>query len=249
MPLENSLTAGLMSTSTGSDTAIVICNGPSLKAVPNKWLDKFPTFGSNRVFLKYNPDVLVTLDLKMVHNKILQEEMYEGMMKSNDVFVSPIVEEYMEKEGVGLPYHATVLKAWSNITGPDGQLAPAFSRDPLQMLVSGGTVTYGLLQFAFWQGFRRILLVGLNHTFRDSRGDHFDERYNKDVGIPYERENMANPGSGPGEWFWSEVNFVKKVDWFYSIARQLFEEHGGQLINCTPDTLCTVLEIDDWRNY
>ena len=249
MPQEISLPSGLTSKSAG-ETAVVICNGPSLASVPNKWLDKYPTFGANRVWLKYSPDVLLTLDLKMVHNKVLQEEMYEGMMESPEVFVSPIAEEYMEKS-VGLPYHAAVVKAWNNILDDEGNLQGSFSQDPLHMLVSGGSVTYGLLQFAYWKGFRKILMVGLNHTWKDPRGDHFDDRYNAEVGIPYHLEHVdpSTIGHGPDKWFWSEENFVNKVNMFYDVARQIFEREGGEIINCTPDTLCPVFQVDDWRNY
>ena len=244
MQLEPSLPTGLTSASTGETTAVVICNGPSLASVPNEWLDKYPTFGANRVWLKYSPDVLVTLDLKMVHNKILQDEMLEGMKGSKEVFLSPVAAQYLKN-----PKGVKVVKSWNNVIGDQGGLSPVFSSDPMELLVSGGTVTYGLLQFAYWKGFRRILLVGCNHTFRDSRGDHFDERYNKEVGIPYERENVENFGSGPGEWFWSETGFVEKVNMFYDVARQIFEKGGGEIINCTPDTKCPVFRIDDWRNY
>ena len=248
MQPEPSLPTGLTSASTGNETAIVICNGPSLASVPNEWLDKYPTFGSNRVWLKYSPDVLVTLDLKMVHNEALQKEMYDGMMNSEEVFASPVVEQHMDKS-VGLPDHASVVKAWNNVIDDQGELSPVFSSDPTELLVSGGTVTYGLLQFAYWKGFRRILLVGCNHTFRDPRGDHFDERYNTEVGIPYEKENVENVGSEPGKWFWSEEGFVEKVNMFYDVARQIYEKGGGSIINCTPDTKCPVFTIDDWRNY
>ena len=240
---------GLTSKSAGSDTAVVICNGPSLTSVSNEWLDRFPTFGSNRVWLKYSPDVLVTLDLKMVHNAILQQEMLVGFDGSDEVYVSRVSADLLTQER--LPDHAVVLKAWNNIMDEEGRLSPAFSNDPLEMLVSGGTVTYGLLQFAFWKGFRKILVVGCNHTFRDPRGDHFDDSYNAEVGIPYDRTDTdpSLAGSGPGEWFWNEDNFVAKVNMFYSVAQQAFANAGGEIINCTPDTKCPVFRVDDWRNY
>jgi len=90
MPQENSSIDSLTASSTGSDTAVVICNGPSLADVPNDWLSKFTTFGANRVFLKYSPDILTILDLKMVHNKLLQKEAQVGAAKSKEVFLSEV---------------------------------------------------------------------------------------------------------------------------------------------------------------
>ena len=38
-------------------TCLIIGNGPSLANVPNEFLERFFTFGSNRVYLKFTPDV------------------------------------------------------------------------------------------------------------------------------------------------------------------------------------------------
>jgi hypothetical protein len=220
MSPKNSSSDTLTATSSGSDVAVVICNGPSLASVPNEWLDKYPTFGANRIFLKYSPDVLTILDLKMVHNSKLQEEAREGAKGSKEVF--------------------------------QGNLTASFSANPPEsVLVSGGTVTYGMFQLAYWKGFRKILTVGLNHTFRDPRGDHFSSDYNREVSIPYDRENVVDGevASEPGKWFWSEEAFVAKTDFFYGVAKELFEREGGWIKNCTPDTKCTVFDVEDWRDY
>ena len=249
MAFEPSSVTGPTPSSTGSDTAVVICNGPSLSSVPNEWLDQFPTFGSNRVWLKYHPSVLATLDLKMVHNGILQQEMLVGFEGSDEIYVSGVVADRLGRDN--LPDNCHEFKAWNNIMNPDGSLQPAFSIDPLEMIVSGGTVTYGLLQLAFWTGFRKILVVGCNHTFRDIRGDHFDSKYNEEVGIPYDQDQTdpSAAASVPGEWFWNEENFVAKVNMFYGVAQKIYEDHDGEIINCTPDTKCPVFRVDDWRNY
>jgi hypothetical protein len=246
MSPKNSSSDTLTATSSGSDVAVVICNGPSLASVPNEWLDKYPTFGANRIFLKYSPDVLTILDLKMVHNSKLQEEAREGAKGSKEVFLSEVAAERM-----GVPDNATVLK-WFNMTDGEGNLTASFSANPPEsVLVSGGTVTYGMFQLAYWKGFRKILTVGLNHTFRDPRGDHFSSDYNREVSIPYDRENVVDGevASEPGKWFWSEEAFVAKTDFFYGVAKELFEREGGWIKNCTPDTKCDVFDVEDWRDY
>lgn len=249
MSPDKSLPIGLTSSSSGNDTAVIICNGPSLASVPNAWLDKYPTFGANRVFLKYNPDVLTTLDIKMVHNRQLADEMLGAFPLSKEVFLS--TDAYNRMGEPDLPDNVTILPKWANVIDDDGNLIGAFSSDPMETLVSGGTVTYGMFQLARWKGFSKLLVVGLNHTFRDPRGDHFDSTYNSDVQIPYERENVVAGefASEVGRWYWSEEGFRAKTDFFYGVANEIFRREGGQIINCTPDTTCDVFEIDDWRNY
>ncbi|MEK0326705.1 MAG: hypothetical protein QQN63_13485, partial [Nitrosopumilus sp.] len=128
MPLEPSSVTGPTPSSTGSDTAVVICNGPSLASVSNEWLDQFPTFGSNRVWLKYTPNVLATLDLKMVHNRRLQEEMLAGFAGVDEIFVSGVVADRLGRDN--LPDNCHEFKAWNNLIHEDGTLQPGFSINP-----------------------------------------------------------------------------------------------------------------------
>ncbi len=179
MSQEKPSPTGLTSSSAGNDTCVVICNGPSLASVPNEWLERFPTFGSNRVWLKYSPDVLCLLDIKMVHNKSLTQEALESFGRSKEVYLSR--DAYVRMGEPELGGNVTILASWANVTDDSGQLMGSFSTNPPELLVSGGTVTYGLLQLAYWKGFKKVLMVGLNHTFRDSRGDHFTDDYNREV--------------------------------------------------------------------
>ena len=120
------------------ETAVIIANGPSLKNVPNEWLDKYPTFGANRVFLKYNPTYLTLVDVKMVHTPGLREEALAAFTKSKEVFLSKDA-SFLFDTPLGDNVSVT---DWHNIYGEDNNLLPVFSIQPLTMLVSGGTVTY-----------------------------------------------------------------------------------------------------------
>jgi hypothetical protein len=205
------------------------------------------------VWLKYNPQHLTVVDVKMVHNAKLQKEMVVGAAGSKEVCLSVDAAKQLERHyPEGFPSNFEVLPWWNYYDENDHKrLLPIFAKGVGEPLVSGGTVTYGMLQLAWRKGFKNILIVGLNHTFRDARGDHFDARYNETVGIPYERENTdpQTTGRGAGKWFWSEENFVRKTNMFYEVARNFYEKYGGSIINCTPDTKCPVFEVDDWRNY
>lgn len=234
-------------------TAVIICNGPSLRSVPDSWLDKYYTFGSNRVWLRYAPKHLTTVDVKMVYTAPLATSMIAGAARSEKVTFSKdvaniLVPYYPDEE---IPDGFEVLPWFNYFEGETTKLLLVFAPEPGTPLVSGGTVTYGMMQLAWRMGFRRLLIVGMNHTFRDPRGDHMHPDYNKEVGIPYEKEHTdpAVVGYGAGNWFWSEENFVKKTNIFYDVARRFFEKNGGEIINCTPDTKCTIFPVRDWRNF
>ena len=48
-------------------TCLIVGNGPSLKDVPNTFLAKYPTFGSNRCYLKFLPDYYASVNPLVIH--------------------------------------------------------------------------------------------------------------------------------------------------------------------------------------
>lgn len=225
--------------------AVLIANGPSLQDVPNEWLDQFKTFGSNRVYLKYIPDQLAVVDMKMVHTPGLQQELLDVIPQTEVTYLSDDVAKYFHKDELG----AARVFTWKNITDGEGKLVGAFSNDPTQLLVSGGTVTYGLLQIALWQGYNKIVCVGLDHDFLGPRGDHFSKEYNRPVGIPYRMDPPDRWGAGHGNWYFSQAEFCEKTREFYKIANEIYKEMGGWIVNATPDTKLDVFDVVHWEDY
>jgi len=227
------------------EPCVVICNGPSLNSVYNNELDQFYTLGSNRLYLRYNPDLLGICDQVMVHSPELQIAALEAFELSEEVVLSAALKKFFYNDV--MPDNVF----WSNWANPkkDGELLGLFSVNPDEILVSGGTVTYGLLQLALAKGYNKILIVGMDHTFMGPEGDHFSEEYNEPVGIPYNEEVNARYGLGAGFWPFSERQFVDKTNTFFSIAKRVFEENDGWIRNCSSYTECEVFETDKWENY
>lgn len=122
------------------ETCVVIGNGPSLKHVPNMWLDKYLTFGSNKIYLKYRPTYYVcTNPLVLKQNKpvieLLDCEKFcrAGFIDSaNPLNISPVKK---------------------------------FSTRPHDWVYEGYTVTFVSLQLAYYFGFSTVLLVGVDHRY------------------------------------------------------------------------------------
>ena len=152
------------------ETALVIGNGPSLKQVPNAFLDSFPTLGSNRVYLKYEPTYYVAV------NPLVIEQNREDILKLDSAakFV---------REGSGL----------ENCYELHSMRAPMFSYDPTRYIYEGYTVTFVALQLAFFLGFQTVLLVGVDHrytytgepneqhTWQGDDPNYFDPSYFRDM--------------------------------------------------------------------
>ena len=146
-------------------TCVIIGNGPSLNHVPSMWLDKYVTFGSNRIYLKYSPTFYVCTNPLVIKQNIEDIKLLRSIKFIRDGF----------DIGIGLRINP-VRK---------------FSFNPHISIYEGYTVTFVSLQLAYYMGFTTILLVGVDHRYKyDGKpneekileGDdpnHFDANYFK----------------------------------------------------------------------
>jgi hypothetical protein len=146
------------------ETCIVVGNGPSLRNVPDEFLCTYPTFGTNRIYLRFTPDYYVAINPLVIDNN--RDEI--------DLLMCP----RFIRGGMGLGGYQLQRSS----------IAP-FSFEPLKWVHEGWTVTYVCLQLAYWMGFTTVLLVGVDHRYtfngkpnekRRMEGDdpnHFDPDY------------------------------------------------------------------------
>lgn len=149
------------------EECIVIGNGPSLKDVPNSYLETLPTFGSNRIYLKFLPTYFVC-----INPLVIQEYFTDivGLATGKFVREGSHIEDAFE-----LHSHDTAM----------------FSFNPDKWVYEGHTVTFVSLQLAFFMGFTTVYLVGVDHRYKFEgspneawymQGDdpnHFDPEYFK----------------------------------------------------------------------
>jgi hypothetical protein len=98
------------------------------------------------------------------------------------------------------------------------------------------------MQLAYHHGFERVGLVGVDHSYvfegnpdqlLTSEGDdpnHFHPDY-FGKGVRWQAPNLAE----------SETH--------YRLARQAFEENGGEIVNITPDSKLSVFRREDWKQW
>jgi hypothetical protein len=122
-------------------TCIVIGNGLSLREVPGEFLQKYPTFGANRIYLRFVPTYYVC-----INPLVIEQNRAEIEALRCDKFVRA----EMNLEGCQLKK----------------SIRAAFSFFPLTWINEGYTVTYVSLQLAYWMGFSVVLLVGVDHRYQ-----------------------------------------------------------------------------------
>jgi hypothetical protein len=177
--------------------------------------DEF-TFGMNRVYLLFAELGFTTSVLTCVNRHVI-EQYGDDFLRYHSVprFLS---------------WHGRDLKKQD----PEITLLPLgrirrFSHNPVRRIMwDGATVTCVSLQLAYWMGFQKVILVGVDHSFREqgaphqvivSQGDdanHFDPNY-----------------FGKGAR-WQLPDYVSS-EYAYALARKAFERDGRSVVDATVD--------------
>jgi hypothetical protein len=205
-----------------NETCIIIGNGPSLSDVPVDFLNKYSSFGSNRIYLlgEFTPTYYVCIN-PLVINQFLDE--------INAITCTKFIRSAMQKNIDG----ALGLKSLKDCI---------FSYSPDKGVQEGWTVTYVIMQLAFFMGFQRALLVGLDHRYLfdgppNSESDAFGPDY-----------NHFHPDYFTDGTKWNNPDLIRSEQ-YYKIANNVFAENDREIINLTPGTRLDVFrkeELERW---
>ena len=146
-------------------TAIVIGNGISLETVPKELLNKYISFGSNRIYqLPFQPTYFSSIDTKYLTT--CAGEMYDVAAKAEIAFLSGL---HLDKDIPDLQK----LYSLDNVR----LICDDTITFPGEFWFTGGTVTYVALKVAFFMGFETILIVGCDHEkeYGHFYGEHYDK--------------------------------------------------------------------------
>jgi hypothetical protein len=205
------------------ETAILICNGPSLHQVDFHLIRKYPIIGLNKIYLGITrfgitPRYYVAVD------RLVIEQSHQQIAMLPCVKFLPV--ELFGCAQLPPPPLCFLLKT-ENPT-------EHFYQDISAGVNQGSTVTYVALQIAFFMGFSKVIIVGMDHRYHFSgkphekkhfTGDdlnHFDPSYFRD-------QQWHNPD-------------LATIEQSYRVARWKFECAGRRIIDCTINGACDVFE-------
>ena len=211
------------------EVGLIIGNGPSLKDCPIELMEKYISFGANKIYRfppkvgGFCPNYYTVIDEHMIHN-ISRElnDLVKNGYKPDAMFIR-------RPYPIRGAYHINTI------------VAAGFSTNINKSVVMGGTVTYASLQIAWYMGIRTVLLVGVDHNYPTFEGApqgaifqaegpdfaHFDEEYFT------EGEFYAAPAlEGSLE--------------YYKMAKMVFSSEEDRIINLTPGTAEDVFEKGEY---
>lgn len=193
------------------DVCVIMGNGPSVRGFDLARLDGVDSFCLNRGYLLWNA---------------------AGRSPRYVVATNNLVIEQFSRELADIA--ATRFLPWDYaglFSDPDSLFVPlrwqrGFFKDIRRGLWVGGTVTFAAMQIAYHIGYRRVVLIGVDHAFtfegrpnekltaRDADPNHFDPNY-----------------FGPGtEWHAPDLA-LSEVS--YRMAKQAFERDGREIVDAT----------------
>jgi len=208
------------------EVCVIIGNGPSLNVTPLKELgNNYLTLGSNKIYrYPYTPNYYSVIDKEMLATCL------------------PLPKDFVPDE--------MFLRAEYGLDGNNPIypiVAAGFSLDINNFIVMGGTVTYALLQIAYFMGFQTVLLVGVDHHYpkTSNYGNHkfTADKYDPDHFKPSDGKPYFDEGKiyNPPELSGTTLS--------YGIASELFKKSGREIINLTPWTKLDVFPKDEFKNW
>lgn len=195
-------------------TCFIIGNGPSLNNMNLRLLRDQYTFGLNRIYLLFPKLGFSTSYFVSVNKLVLEQYAKEIQLLQMPKFISWYGREYLAYSSdiyyVRDPYDGTF----------------SFSKDPRSKIWEGSTVTYVALQLAYYMGFQKVILIGIDHNFQTKGKAH------KIVETKELDRNHFDPNYfGKGfRWQLPDLLTSEKA---YKIAKNIFEEDGREILDAT----------------
>ncbi len=202
-------------------SAIILCNGPSLNSVDLESLHRIFTFGLNKINLLFDRSAFRPAAIISTNQLVIQQNAEFFNITDIPLFIDFAARRF--------------VKARSSVTFLHSSAIPKFARDCSVSICRGHTVTFVAMQLAFHMGFQRVALVGCDHTFAvkgpanatiiadGPDRSHFDPRY-------------FSPGQA---W---QLPDLTASEYVYALAAEQYRLAGRTLVNCTSGGRLELLE-------
>lgn len=206
------------------ETVVIICNGPSLNRVDMSLVKEHKSICMNRSYIMFDEWGFVPTYFTSINHLVLDQ--FSDDIKNLDMmkFVD-FTHRNKLREQDGFLYFRI-----------PPSFGDSFQSDLTKPITSGGTVTYVSLQLAFYMGFAKAVIIGMDHRFSAVGTPNMSEtrRAEKD-------DDHAHPEYFPKGIKW-QLPDLYRSELAYRQARKMFEMHGRRIIDATEGGACDVFE-------
>jgi len=195
------------------EDCFIIGNGPSLNEMDLEPLKRYHTFGLNKIYLMAERGVDLNLSYLVSVNPLVVEQSADAFENLNcETFLS-----YCAAHDQVRPLdHVNYI-----YTG-----GPYTFRGNLQKRIfEGYTVTFVAMQIAYYMGFQRVFLIGVDHSFQ-AEGDPNEQQRMEDEDV-----NHFDPDYFQGDdW---QLPDLEASELSYHLARFFYRRDGRQIFDAT----------------
>ncbi|RPI31345.1 MAG: DUF115 domain-containing protein [Chloroflexota bacterium] len=206
----------------------IIGNGPSLRQTDMSLLKNEITFGLNRIYLLFPELGFNTTYLVSVNELVLEQCAAEMRALQLPKFIT-----WRARRWCASDPNAIFLD--SDFTGPEN-----FSPDITGRFFEGFTVTYVALQLAFYMGFEKVILIGVDHSFTTTGPA------NAEVVSQGDDPNHFSPGYFGKGFRWQLPDLVGS-ERAYRLAREAYSNAGRQVLDATVGGKLAVFPKVDYK--
>lgn len=211
------------------ERCFIVANGPSLKKMNLDLLAGEKTFGLNRIYLFFSET-----SFRPTYYAAFNELVLEQFSAEISKLEMPKFLNWNRRFCFDL-HDPDVVFLKSNMVIND-----FFQPDLERPLVVGASVTYAALQIAFYMGFQKVILIGLDHKYSEKGLPNQTEKRTTD-----HDESHFHPDYFPKGIRWQLPDLLRsEID--FAIARDAFEKDGREIVDATVEGHCPVLEKVDY---
>ena len=193
-------------------TCVIIGNGPSLNDTPMELIRDEMTFGLNRLYLMFDK-----IGFRTTYHVVVNKYVVEQCAGDFQELASPLFTTVPNRAYLPPAQDRFFLE---RVTGP------RFSQDLTRGIWEGATVTYVAMQVAYFMGFSKVVLIGVDHNFVSKGEPH------KLVESKGGDANHFDP-SYFGKGFKWQLPDLETSEIAYALAREQFERAGRSIVDAT----------------
>jgi len=208
------------------ERCFIIGNGPSLRNTDLSLLKGEVTFGMNRIYLLFDQVGFATTYYVAVNKLVIEQCAREIASLTCPKFIS-----WHARDEIDFTTDMMFLHSRG--------VSPTFYTDITRGIWEGATVTYVAMQIAYYMGFQKVILVGVDHSFvtqgkphtavvsQGNDPDHFDPQYF-------------------GKGFRWQLPDLETSELAYRTAKSQFESEDREIVDATVDGKLQVFSKVDY---
>ncbi len=209
------------------ERVVLVANGPSLNDMDLSFLQREIVFGMNKIFLGFKQFNFYPRYYVAVNQKVIEQSSDQIKAMNCVKFISRHSEKIVPENA--LTYHINTLSPPTR-----------FCHNISLGVHEGWTVTYAALQIAYYLGFKKVIIIGMDHRYK------YDGAPNEAHKMDGPDPNHFAPDYFGGGQNWDNPDLAHSED-SYCIARAEYEKDDRQIIDTTIDGACTIFEKADYR--